>query len=83
MGGLALNNIVVLNADAVVLLYGLPLAAILGSVLLIERGRRTLRTSRSARLVSNILDAAGSAVGRLVQLGRPPPAAPGRARGAP
>jgi lipopolysaccharide export system permease protein len=81
MGGLALNNIVVLNADAVALLYGLPLAAILGSILVIERGRRVLRTSRSARLVSNVLDAIGNAVGRLLQLGRPAPAAPGRGRG--
>jgi lipopolysaccharide export system permease protein len=42
LGGLALNNIVVMNAAAVPLLYGLPLGAILASAWVIGRSQRRL-----------------------------------------
>jgi lipopolysaccharide export system permease protein len=67
LGGLALNNIVVLNASAVPLLYGLPLVAILLPLWSIERARRRLANSRLAAL----LDWAGTLVaplGRLLAL---------------
>jgi lipopolysaccharide export system permease protein len=46
LGGLALNNIVVLDVSATPLLYALPLSAVLGSMFLMERGRRRLSNSR-------------------------------------
>jgi lipopolysaccharide export system permease protein len=67
LGGLALNNIVILNASAVPLLYGLPLVAILLPLWSIERARRRLANSRLAAL----LDWAGTLVaplGRLLAL---------------
>ena len=67
LGGLALNNIVILNASAVPLLYGLPLVAILLPLWSIERARRRLANSRLAAL----LDWAGTLVaplGRLLTL---------------
>jgi len=67
LGGLALNNIVVLNASAVPLLYGLPLVAILLPLWSIERARRRLANSRLAAL----LDWGGTLVaplGRLLTL---------------
>ena len=52
LGGLALNNIVVTNAAAVPLLYGLPLGAILASAWVIGRSQRRLRPEFSlARLL--------------------------------
>jgi len=51
LGGLALNNIVILNASAVPLLYGLPLVAILLPLWSIERARRRLANSRLAALL--------------------------------
>ena len=51
LGGLALNNIIVLNASAVPLLYGLPLVAILLPLWSIERARRRLANSRLAALL--------------------------------
>jgi lipopolysaccharide export system permease protein len=55
LGGLALNNIVVLNAAAVPLLYGLPLGAILASGWFIGRAQRRLRPEFSfARLLPNL-----------------------------
>lgn len=67
LGGLALNNVVVLNASAVPLLYGLPLVAILLPLWSIERARRRLANSRLAAL----LDWGGTLVaplGRLLTL---------------
>ena len=81
LAGLALNNIVVLNAQAVVLLYGVPLGAILASLWVIERNRRTLRASRIARLLAGIVDGTGMGLRRLVQLFRPLPAGARGARG--
>jgi len=49
LGGLALNNVVVLNPGAVPLLYTLPLVAILIPLLSIERARRRLANSRLSR----------------------------------
>ena len=46
LGGLALNNVVTLNAGAVPLLYGLPLLAILMPLWQLERRRRRLANSR-------------------------------------
>jgi lipopolysaccharide export system permease protein len=74
LAGLALNNVVTLNAQATVLLYALPLSAILISILLIERGRRTLRTSRTARFVSGLIDPIGAGLSRLLRLTGPRPA---------
>ncbi len=81
LGGLAINNIVALDANAMVLLYGVPLAAILISTLVIERGRRTLRSSRTVRLLSGLRDLAGEALRRLIRLVRPLPAGARSARG--
>jgi lipopolysaccharide export system permease protein len=60
MGGLAMNNIVVLNADAVPLLYGLPLAGILGSLWVIERAHSKLPSGRLARLIAGTFDGLGA-----------------------
>ena len=46
LGGLAVNNMVALNPGATALLYGLPLSAMLGSLMIMERARRRLSTSR-------------------------------------
>jgi lipopolysaccharide export system permease protein len=56
LGGLALNNIVVLNAAAVPLLYALPLAAILMPLWVIERARRKLARRWLPALVGDALD---------------------------
>jgi lipopolysaccharide export system permease protein len=71
LGGLALNNVVTLDAGATPLLYALPLGAILGSLLIIERGRRTLRTSRLARVVGAVRDGVETGLRRLQGLVRP------------
>jgi lipopolysaccharide export system permease protein len=80
LAGLALNNIVVMNAQAVVLLYGLPLSAILGSLWVIERNRRTLRSSRLVALFEIGLEAISAPFKWLASRVRPPAAARG-ARG--
>jgi lipopolysaccharide export system permease protein len=72
LGGLALNNIVALDAKATVLLYALPLGAILAAFLVIERNRRTLRASPLARLMGAVIDQLGAGLGWLAQLVRPP-----------
>ncbi len=56
LGGLALNNIVVLNAAAVPLLYALPLAAILMPLWVIERARRKLARRWLPALVGDALE---------------------------
>ncbi|MEO8420342.1 MAG: LPS export ABC transporter permease LptF [Hyphomicrobium sp.] len=53
LGGLALNNIVVTNEAATALLYALPLSAMLGAIVLMERARRRLSTSRLQALISD------------------------------
>jgi lipopolysaccharide export system permease protein len=76
LGGLALNNIVVLDANATVLLYALPLGAMLVALGIIERNRRSLKRSRLERLLAVIVDGGGAALRRLMQLVRPLPARP-------
>ena len=46
LGGLALNNVVVMDEGATPLLYALPLSAMLAALMLMERARRTLSASR-------------------------------------
>ena len=76
LGGLALSNIVVTNEAATALLYALPLSAMLGAIVLMERARRRLSTSRFQGLIS---DPIGRFFGYLVALiprWRSAPAAP-------
>lgn len=73
LGGLALNNMVVLNAAATPLLYILPLSAMLASLMVMERARRRLTTSRFPGL---ILDPIFDGFSRLANL------FPGRRRAA-
>jgi lipopolysaccharide export system permease protein len=80
LAGLALNNVVTLNAQATPLMYALPLGAILLALLAIERNRRTIRTSRLARLLAAIIEAASTAMSRLASLVRRPSTA-ARAQG--
>ena len=51
LGGLALNNVVVLDQAVTPLLYALPLSAMLGALMLMERARRRLSTSRFPGLI--------------------------------
>ena len=51
LGGLAMNNIVVTNEAATPLLYALPLSAMLCALLIMERARRKLTTSRFPGIV--------------------------------
>ena len=74
LGGLALNNVVVLHAAAVPLLYTLPLGAILLPLWSIERARRRLANNRLAALLATIADVLFAPLGRLIAL-------PGRALG--
>ena len=64
LGGLALNNVVVLNVAATPLLYGLPLSAMLVSLVLMERARRRLSSSRfPGLLIDPIVEACGRLAG--------------------
>jgi lipopolysaccharide export system permease protein len=64
LGGLAMNNVVVTNAAATPLLYGLPLSAVLGCLLMMERARRRLSTARFPGIfVDPISDAVGAIAG--------------------
>jgi hypothetical protein len=56
---------VVLNADAVALLYGLPVAGILGSLWVIERARRRLPRGRLARFIAWRLAGLGAGLRQL------------------
>jgi lipopolysaccharide export system permease protein len=51
LGGLALNNVVVINEAATPLLYALPLSAMLGSLMIMEKARRVLSNSRLPGLI--------------------------------
>jgi lipopolysaccharide export system permease protein len=77
LGGLALNNIVVMNAAATPLLYVLPLSAILGSMIVMERARRRLSTSRFPGVILDPISNAFAALGALFRR-RPPAIAQGR-----
>jgi lipopolysaccharide export system permease protein len=80
LAGLALNNVVTINAEATPLMYGLPLGAILVAILVIERNRRSLKVSRLQRLVASILDGLSGSFGWLAGLVRRSPS-PAHARG--
>lgn len=77
LAGLALNNVVVTNAAATPLLYALPLAGVLGSLIVMERARRRLSSSRFPGLIFDPISDAIVAVGGLFRR-RP---APGMAQG--
>ncbi len=65
LGGLALNNVVVLDAHAVMLLYGVPLGAILVALLVIERDRRRLGHRLLPRFLTDRFAEAGAGLARL------------------
>jgi len=67
LGGLALNNVVALDASTVPLLYGLPLAGILVPLWMMERARHRLARSRSLlpSFIGDGLSRLGEAVRRL------------------
>jgi lipopolysaccharide export system permease protein len=77
IGGLALNNIVTLNAGAVPLLYGLPLAAMLASLWVMERGRHRLPSGVMGRFLADGLSQLAAGLRRLASL---PAGAGGSAR---
>jgi lipopolysaccharide export system permease protein len=62
--GLALNNLVTINAALFPLLYIVPLAAIAGSLVMIVRGARPSRSN----MLDRVADAASAAYGRLRSL---------------
>ena len=51
--GLAVNNLVVVSASAVPLLYGLPIGAIVVCIVLIERNRRRLGSNPLLDFIGN------------------------------
>ncbi len=75
LGGLAMNNIVVIDAATTPLLYALPLSAMLASLVLMERARRRLSTSRFPGI---LLDPIVDAFGAIARLMRRRPATSGR-----
>jgi lipopolysaccharide export system permease protein len=80
LGGLALNNIVVTNEAATPLLYALPLSAMLGAFILMERARRRLSASRFPGLIFDPIARLFGMLGALIPRWRsaPVPAAGGR-----
>ncbi len=71
LGGLAMNNIVVIDAAATPLLYALPLSAMLASLMLMERARRRLSTSRFPGILFDPIVGAFASIARLLRR-RPP-----------
>ncbi len=80
LGGLALNNVVVLDEAATPLLYALPLSAMLGALMLMERSRRRLSTSRFPGLILDPIAQAFRLIAGLVPGRRPAPGASGGRR---
>ena len=78
LGGLALNNVVVLNEAATPLLYALPLSAMLGSLMIMEKARRVLSNSRFPGLIFDPIAQAFSFLAGLIPGRRIAPAAGGR-----
>jgi lipopolysaccharide export system permease protein len=80
LGGMALNNIVVTNEAATALLYALPLSAMLGAIILMERARRRLSASRFPGLIFDPVARLFGFLGALIPRWRsaPVPAAGGR-----
>jgi lipopolysaccharide export system permease protein len=68
LSGLALNNVVVMNAAATPLLYALPLGAILAATLVIERARQRLGRGTLAKAVAGVTERIGDGVRRLAVL---------------
>jgi lipopolysaccharide export system permease protein len=79
LAGLALNNVVVTNEAATPLLYALPLAGVLGSLIVMERARRRLSTSRFPGLIFDPISDAIAAFGSLFR--RRPAAGMAQGRG--
>lgn len=79
LGGFAVNNIVVLKANAVPLLYALPLSAILLSLIIIFRFRRQRSSSWLSNRTIDVFDAIKSGLGKLRRKKREPHALPGGA----
>ena len=67
LGGLAMNNIVVIDATATPLLYALPLSGMLVSLMLMERARRRLSTSRFPGILFDPIVDAFASIGRLLR----------------
>ena len=80
LGGLALNNVVVLDQAATPLLYALPLSAMLGALMLMERARRRLSTSRFPGLILDPIAQAFRLIAGLVPGRRAAPGASGGRR---
>jgi Flp pilus assembly protein TadB len=62
VSGLAVNNLVTINASLFPLLYIIPIAGILTSLVLIVRGARH---SRSPQIIDRLAEAVGAVLGRL------------------
>ena len=67
LGGLAMNNIVVIDAAATPLLYALPLSAMLAALMLMERASRRLSTSRFPGILFDPIVDAFASIGRLLR----------------
>jgi lipopolysaccharide export system permease protein len=65
LGGLALNNVVVLKAGAVPLLYGLPVGAMLLALFKIEHGRNRMASGSLARRLDRVFGPLTDSVRRL------------------
>jgi lipopolysaccharide export system permease protein len=68
LGGLALNNIVIMKAAAVPLLYGFPVAAILIALMVLEQSRNRVARGAIARFMSRTFGPVTEAAGRLASL---------------
>lgn len=71
LGGLALNNVVALDAEALPLLYGLPLIGILLPLFVIERARRRLTSTLLPRPIAAVFEHIGEALRGLIPTVRP------------
>ena len=67
LGGLAMNNIVVIDAAATPVLYALPLSAMLAALMLMERASRRLSTSRFPGILFDPIVDAFASIGRLLR----------------
>ena len=65
ISGLAANFLVVLNGAALPLLYGIPLFAIVASLIAIRNGARPRRGPRYLERVTEVLAPVGAVIGRL------------------
>jgi lipopolysaccharide export system permease protein len=68
LGGLALNNIVILKASAVPVLYGFPVVAILIALTVIEQQRNRVAKGRLSRILAAIFGPVNDAVGWISSL---------------